>query len=118
MQKLKKIAVHLKSNMIMMIHTWKVLHNLASKASILFQQKEWSIQYYTILHNSKPFFPNLTSLEKRKAALFIARLAKRGACLTKGETVADGELIRAWSDDELSLTGLELQIGVTPHSMN
>ena len=34
----EKIAVHLKSNMIMMIHTWKVLHKLASKASLLFQQ--------------------------------------------------------------------------------
>jgi len=46
----------------------------------------------TILHNSKPFFLALTSLEKRKVALFIARLAKRGACLTKGETADDGEL--------------------------
>ena len=35
--------------------------------------------------------PTLTSLEEEKAALFIARLAKRGACLTEGETVANGE---------------------------
>ena len=49
---------------------------------------------------------------------FIARLAKRGACLTEGETAIDGELIRSLYDDELSLTGLELQIGVTPHSVN
>ena len=43
----------------------------------------------TILHNSKPFFPALTSLKEEKTALFIARLAKRGACLTERETEAD-----------------------------
>ena len=62
--------------------------------------------------------PTLTSLEEEKVALFIARLAKRGACLTERETEADRELSRALFDDELSLTGLELQIGVTPHSVN
>ena len=36
--------------------------------------------------------PTLTSLEEEKAALFIARLAKRGACLTERETEADREL--------------------------
>ena len=36
----EKIAIHLKSNMIMMIHTWKVLHNLASKASLYFNKKD------------------------------------------------------------------------------
>ena len=49
----------------------------------------------TILHNSNPFFLALTNLEKKKAALFIATLAKRGACLTEGETAADRELSRA-----------------------
>ena len=43
----------------MTIHTWKVLHNLASKASLYFN-KWWSIQNY----NSKPFNPALTSLEE------------------------------------------------------
>ena len=38
--KIEKIAVHLKSNMIMMIHTWKVIHNLASKASLYFNKKD------------------------------------------------------------------------------
>ena len=71
-----------------------------------------------ILHNINPFFLALTSLEKRKAALFIARLEKRGTCLTEGETAADGELSWAWYDDELSLTGMELQLRVTPHSVN
>ena len=59
MQKLKTIAVHLKSSMIMMIRTWKVLHNLASRASHYFN-KWWSIEYY----NSNPFNPALTSLEE------------------------------------------------------
>ena len=40
MQKIEKIAVHLKSIMIMMVHTWKVLHNLASKASLYFNKKD------------------------------------------------------------------------------
>ena len=35
--------------------------------------------------------PTLTSLEEEKASLFIARLAKRGACLTKRETEANRE---------------------------
>ena len=48
----------------------------------------------------------------------MARLAKRGACLTEGETATDGELNRALSDDDLSITRLELQIKVTPHSVN
>ena len=34
-----KIAVYLKSNMIMMIHKWKEFHDLASIDSLLFQQK-------------------------------------------------------------------------------
>ena len=57
-------------------------------------------------------------MEEEKVVLFIARLAKRGACLTEGETTNDGELSRSWSDDELNLIGLELQIGVTPHLVN
>ena len=68
MQTNEKIAVHLKSSMIMMIHTWKVLHNLASKYSLYFKNW-WSIQYY----NSKPFNLALTSLEEVMAALFIAK---------------------------------------------
>ena len=72
----------------------------------------------TILHNSKVFFPALTRLEEEKAALFIGRLAKRGACLTERETKADRELSRAWFDDEISLTILELKIGVKPHLVN
>ena len=50
------ITVHLKNNMIMMIHSWKVLHNLASKASLLFQQKndQYDItQYQAFLPNPK-----------------------------------------------------------------
>ena len=35
--------------------------------------------------------PTLTSLEEEKASLFIARLAKKGACLTERETEADRE---------------------------
>ena len=62
--------------------------------------------------------PTLTSLEESNVALFIARLAKRGACLTERETEANRELSRAWSDDELSLTRQELKIVVTPHSVN
>ena len=46
----------------------------------------------TILHNRNPFFPALTILEEEKDALFIARLAKRGACLTERETEAQREL--------------------------
>ena len=34
--------------------------------------------------------PTLNNLEEEKDALFIARLAKRGACLTEGETANDG----------------------------
>ena len=45
---LEKITVHVKSNMIMVIHTWKALHNLASKASILFQQKNDQYNITTI----------------------------------------------------------------------
>ena len=37
--KIEKIAIDLKSSMIMMIHTWKVLHNLASKASLYLNKK-------------------------------------------------------------------------------
>ena len=43
----------------MMIHTWKVLHNWASNASLYFN-KWWSIHSY----NGKPFSPTLTSLEE------------------------------------------------------
>ena len=39
--------------------------------------------------------PNLTSLEEEKVALFIARLAKRGACLIERETEVDRESRRA-----------------------
>ena len=39
--------------------------------------------------------PTLTSLEEEKVVLFIARLAKRGACLIEGETEAEKELSRA-----------------------
>ena len=35
--------------------------------------------------------PSLTSLEEEKATLFIARLAKRGACLTERDTEANRE---------------------------
>ena len=54
----------------------------------LFQQK-WMIN--TILHNSKPFFPALTSLEEEMAALFIAKtgnLAQGGAITKERETAA------------------------------
>ena len=39
--------------------------------------------------------PTLTSLEEEKTALFIARLAKRGACLTEREIEADRESTQA-----------------------
>ena len=39
------------------------------------------------------FHPNLTSLEEEKVALFIAILAKRGTCLTEGESDAK---LREW----------------------
>ena len=66
-----------------MIHTWKVLHNWASKASLYFN-KWWSIHNY----NSKPFNPALTSLEEGASLGYIQKLGDpaQGGRKSQGDT--------------------------------
>jgi len=47
----------------------------------------------TTITTSKPIlYPTQTNLNERMAALFIAKLAKRGACMTERESGVEVEL--------------------------
>ena len=68
--------------MTMIIHTWKVLHNWASKSSLYFN-KWWSIHS----SNGKPFNPPLTSLEEGVVLGYIQKPGDpaQGGCKSQGD---------------------------------
>ena len=91
--------------MIMIIHTWKVLHNWASKSSLYFN-KWWSIHNY----NGKPFSPSLTSLEEGVVPGYIQKPGDpaQGGCKSQGDR--PNMLMESPSMPDLCLTEPDLSL--------
>ena len=91
--------------MTMTIHTWKVLHNWASKSSLYF--KKWrSVGSY----NGNPFSPTLTSLEEAIVLGYIKKLGDPalGGCKSQGDT--SNQLKESPSMPNLCLTEPDLSL--------
>ena len=88
-----------------MIHTWNVLHNWSSKASLYFN-KWWSIHNY----NSKPFNPALTSLEEVAVLGYIQKPRDPAQWGHKSQGDRPNMLMESPSMPDLCLTEPDLSL--------